>query len=152
MPAIITGPFLVAALLCERVLQEKDGHISVIRVFDRLMRRIEDEKPPLKMPAFTPRFYLFLSFKAGGIKGEKQVTIRSSSKEGTVENYSLSTPILFRGGATGNNVILDVSLKVLKEGLVWFDVILGKKTLTRIPLQIQYERVVQSQGKKREKG
>ncbi len=31
-----SGPYLIAALLCEKVLQEKDGIISVIRMIDRI--------------------------------------------------------------------------------------------------------------------
>lgn len=31
-----TGPFLVAAVLCERVLQEKNDLISIIRMTDRI--------------------------------------------------------------------------------------------------------------------
>lgn len=32
-----TGPYLQAALLCERVMEEKDGVLSVIRIIDRLI-------------------------------------------------------------------------------------------------------------------
>jgi len=41
-----TGPYLQAALLCERVMQEKDGVLSVIRIIDRVIHTAMGPETP----------------------------------------------------------------------------------------------------------
>ena len=36
MPSTSDGPYLAAAFLCEKVLQEKDEAVSIIRIIDRV--------------------------------------------------------------------------------------------------------------------
>ena len=45
-----TGPYLVAALFCEKVLSEKDGVISTMRIVDRITITVSGEAPPRKCP------------------------------------------------------------------------------------------------------
>ena len=41
-----SGPYLAAAVLCEKVLQEKDGVLSAIRLVDRFIITASGTQPP----------------------------------------------------------------------------------------------------------
>ena len=45
-----TGPFIAAAVICENVLNEQDGVLSVIRIIDRLIQQAVGPEPPDDMP------------------------------------------------------------------------------------------------------
>jgi hypothetical protein len=45
-----SGPYLAAAILCEKVLQEKDETISIIRMVDRISVTVNASEAPETMP------------------------------------------------------------------------------------------------------
>jgi hypothetical protein len=58
--AFETGPYLSAALLCEKVLVEQDSVKSLIRIFDRTIHASSGADAPQAMQPFQHRMYLFL--------------------------------------------------------------------------------------------
>jgi hypothetical protein len=44
------GPYLIAALICEKVLQEKDGTVSIIRMVDRVTLTTQAALSPETLP------------------------------------------------------------------------------------------------------
>jgi hypothetical protein len=44
------GPYLAAAVFCEKVLQEKDSVYTLVRIVDRLIMHATGVNPPEKMP------------------------------------------------------------------------------------------------------
>lgn len=137
------GPFLQAALICERLLTEQDGVVSAIRVIDRVFFVTDDDGRPVQ-----PRHLcvLLLSFKAGSARGSFNVEIRRekpSSEQSTV----LSAPIYFEGdGDRGANLIVNMSFEPDEPGLYWFDVLFEGNRVTRIPLRAIFQRPAQTQG------
>ena len=83
------GPFLNSALLCERVLQEPDGTLSVIRAVDMItVTQVGDPIPENAVVVGPPlRLFLLLSFK-GGVLGSKHVlTVTGYSPSGATETF-----------------------------------------------------------------
>lgn len=68
------GPFLTIAVLCEKVLQEKDGVPSIIRVVDRIT--ISGHSPSMPPTQISPT--LVVAMKAGMFRGMADLEIQPS--------------------------------------------------------------------------
>src|SRR5229473_2012951 len=90
------GPWLQAAVFCEKVLFEKDGPVSLIRMVDRFNITASGVAPPTKMPPTTITVTAFLYFKSGIARGSYEITVNgydpSHKKISTV-----IAPMLFEG-------------------------------------------------------
>lgn len=138
-----SGPYLVAALLCERVLQEKDETISVIRMVDRIVVTVNALGSPETIPSTPVNLNAFISLKSGSARGRGTVKWRVETPSGLNLPDQL-LPVLFEGDDRGVNLIVALNLVIDQEGVYWFKVMLEEKLLTRIPLRILYQRIGQS--------
>ena len=138
-----SGPYLIAAILCEKVLQEKDETVSIIRMIDRVTLTVPASISPETLPPLPLNLTLFLSFKSGSAKGRNTIKLRIESPSGIKLPEQL-LPILFEGEDRGANLILALNLVVDQEGVYWFDIFLEEELITRIPLRMIYQRVGQS--------
>jgi hypothetical protein len=131
-----TGPHLTAAALCEKVLQETDGIVSLIRIFDRLTLNAVGAGPaPGDLLKPAANMTLFISFKSGSARGKATVAIRVERPDGLMRDV-MTGPVLFEGEERGVNVVLALVLQFELEGLYWFHVLLDEQLVTRIPLRI----------------
>ncbi len=126
-------PLLAAAVLCEKVLHEKDDVASIVRIIDTLTITGEDPSLP---PGFVA-LNMFLCFKSGDAKGTRKLTIRQASPLGDTEDIHKQS-LDFRGNEQGVHVHCTIPMALKKTGLYWFDVIVNSETMTRIPLRINY--------------
>jgi len=136
------GPYVQVAVLCEKVLQEKDGAVSIIRIVDRFTVMVAGPAAPDEMPPGTIHTNLVVTLKSGFLKGRQNLRIVPTTPSGK-RLSELSTGVLLEGDDRGVNAIFDLRLPVNEEGLYWFDVQLDEQLLTRIPLRLVYQRVVQ---------
>ena len=87
------GPYLAFAVICERVLREIDGVLSLIRIFDTLTINGSGQRlSPTNLP-----LSLAVSFRKGGKEGKATVLIRPRSPSGG-DLPGIEQPILFQGG------------------------------------------------------
>ncbi|MBI4609615.1 MAG: hypothetical protein HY726_11470 [Candidatus Rokubacteria bacterium] len=137
------GPYLSTAVFCEKVLQEKDGVASVIRIVDRFIVTISasGSEPPEKMPPMTITTTAFLSFKSGFAKGSQVIKLVPRDPSGRPMAPEALLPVFFEGDDRGASVTVNVTFRVEEEGLYWFDVLLGDRLMTKIPLRVVYQRV-----------
>lgn len=140
------GPYLSAAVLCEKVLQEKDGVTSVIRIVDRLILTASGPIPPEQMPAMTVQLTAFVAFKSGLAKGSYTVKLVVKDEQGQPKGPEALLPIFFEGDDRGANLIVNMAFRVEKDGLYWFDVLLNGRLMTRMPLRIVYQRTSLTAG------
>ena len=138
-----TGPYLIVAAICERVLQEKDETISMVRMIDRLAVTVNALGSPEAMPPTVASITILISLKSGKARGRSTIKLRPEAPSGLKLPDQL-LPVLFEGEDRGVNLILNLSLLVDQEGVYWFDVLLEEQLLTRIPLRILYQRIGQS--------
>jgi hypothetical protein len=138
-----SGPYLIAALLCERVLQEKDETVSIIRMVDRITLTVPASTSPATLPPLPLALTLFLAFKSGSARGRNTIKLRIESPSGLRLPEQL-LPVLFEGEDRGVNLNLALSMIIDQEGVYWFEIFLEEEFLTRVPLRILYQRIGQS--------
>jgi hypothetical protein len=137
------GPYVQAALICERVLDEKDGVLSIIRVIDRITITTSGAAPPKEMPPTTVTFVLLVTLKSGDFRGRFTLRMIPTTPSGKKLN-EMSAGILLEGEERGINVVMNAQFQAQEEGLYWFDVVFEEQLLTRIPLRLIYQRLAQS--------
>ena len=141
------GPFLSAAFLCEKVLEEKDGVKSAIRIVDRVTRTAVGPNPPKEMVSFDYDINLFLRFKSGWARGSTNLRIETVKPSG-----ESSTPVqqtIFFEGEEDRGVDVTGHLRIKFEmiGIYWFHVYLDDEHLTQIPLRVIYmPQIIQERG------
>lgn len=132
------GPYVLMAVFCEKILQETDGVISVIRVVDRINIAPSGKDAPAQMPAIPLQLPTLLSFKSGFVRAKCQIHLRAESPSGK-ETTVASFPAFFEGDDRGVNLILNLGFQAEEEGLYWFSVYIEDDLATRIPLRILYQ-------------
>ncbi|HEU5377560.1 MAG TPA: hypothetical protein VFV38_19225 [Ktedonobacteraceae bacterium] len=137
------GPYLTAALICEKVLQEKDESLSIIRLVDRLTLTVQASHSPDTLPPFTVNLQALISFKSGSARGRNTVKWITETPSGLRLPEQLF-PVLFEGEDRGANLIITLNMTIDQEGVYWFHVLLENQPLTRIPLRILYQRIGQN--------
>jgi len=135
------GPFLQAAVFCEKILEEKDGVVSLVRVIDRVTVTAAGPTAPERMPpggvlAVTG----FLAFKSSFAKGSFEVKVTARSPSGQ-RLPDVVLPMFLEGDDRGKNLAFNATIHNVEAGLYWFDVSVGEKLVTRMPLRIVYQRM-----------
>jgi len=131
----ISGPHIQAAVFCEKVLIDRDGAASLIRIIDRF----NISGPTPEMPPNNIVFTIFISFKAGFYRGKASLKIAPVAPSGK-ELPALDFPILFEGDdERGTFVQANMTMLIQEEGLYWFDVSLLDLLVTRMPLRVVYQ-------------
>jgi hypothetical protein len=133
------GPYLQLAALCEKVLTEQDGVLSLVRVIDRLTVNVQMIGPSgMEAPALvTPpvQLTLALAFKSGEYQGTLPLKVRIETPS-SFKWPEFSVDLYFQGAEVGANVIAPMQFPAQDEGIYWFVVELGDELMTRIPLRV----------------
>jgi len=132
------GPYLQAAVICDKILEEKDGTKSAIRIVNRVTRAVLAPEPPQEMQPFEYHGFMLVSFKAGFTKGVSQLRIELSKPSGETAP-PIRASLVFEGEEDrGIDVVLDLNLKFEMAGIYWFSVFLDDTFVTRVPLRVVY--------------
>lgn len=139
------GPYLNAAFICEKVLQERDGVMSAIRIIDRLTHTMPGADVAVMDP-FPYQFTLLLGFKSGEALGNYQISIQPIRPEDNVKMGAAVYTVNFEAPADrGVGVCANMQIQFDTPGLWWFDIFLTElsglkriRRVTRIPLRIIY--------------
>jgi len=132
------GPYVQFATICDRVLREADGVLSIIRAVDRVIITADPEAPS-ELPEGRLTLTLVVSLKSDDARGRHPVTIQVHEPSGIAEEPK-ALEALFEGEERGVNLLVDFDL-VAKEGLYWFDIGIHDRLLTRVPLRVIYQRI-----------
>ncbi len=133
------GPFVRSALLCEKVLQERDGVMSYIRVIDRVMRTDRRPDAPENLEPFQHSMYAALSFVAGDARGRHTVVMEIEPPNGLKKQIA-SIDVQFEGGNKAAAIAALLNITLDAEGVHWIHVLLDGEPITQIPLEVQYRR------------
>jgi hypothetical protein len=138
-----TGPHLVTAALCETVLQEPSGVLSLIRMVDQITQSATGPDAPEQMPPFMlSTLTLVVSLKADQARGRHGIKIRPEQPGGQ-QLPEIEQPVQLMSGG-GVNLVMPLLLPITLEGTYWFDIIFtgpppqADRLLTRVPLQVLY--------------
>ncbi len=137
-------PYITAALLCDKVLEEKNGTLSAMRIADRMEYRLEGVPEGLK-----PMISIcgLVCLKSGPVVGDHTLKV-IVEKPGGDRKEAYSLPLKLMGKDHGQNVIMNIALGIEQEGLYWFDVLFDEDLLTRIPLMVVQQQAQVPQEKK----
>jgi hypothetical protein len=134
------GPYLSYAVICEKVLNEQDGVLSLIRLIDRVTVRVVTpsgaEVPAALLPPAPPIPITFVvGLKSGDYTGTVPVKVRIEAPSG-YQWPEFETSAELRGEEAGANVVLPMQFPALDEGVHWFVVEVSGEVVTRVPLRI----------------
>jgi hypothetical protein len=153
-PELDQGPYLAAAILCETLLREEGGVLSLIRVIDQVTITAPQEVLASGQP-IPYKTVLVISFRAGAFEGPATIGYRAVGPSGTVvvgpsgvTTERRDYPVLFegrsRGPNTGVNFNVEITLGLTEPGPYWFDIFLDDERVTRVPLQVVLEQTPSS--------
>jgi hypothetical protein len=140
------GPYVQMAGLCDQVIEDKTGALSLIRIVDTITHTEARPDAPIEMPSVTYPLKMVIMLKSGRARGRHELKIVPEMPSGEVKP-PLTQSIQMEGEERGVNRIINMLFTLTMEGLYWFNVYLDDSLLTRIPLRIKYNRVVTQQPK-----
>jgi hypothetical protein len=129
-------PHLQVATFCEKILEEKDGALTLVRMIDRLTHHGQEAE----MQPFPFSLALAVVFKSGFMRGRATITVCPVSPTGKVLP-ALTHQVHFEGDERGAGLALHLTFVFEEEGLYWFDVRLNEELVTRVPMRILYQQV-----------
>ena len=134
------GPYLQAALICEKTLQETGVH-SLIRVVDRITIAATGPEVPMQMPPQNLDLTAVIMIKSGDARGRYPLKFRPEAPGGE-QRAAIEVALQLEGDERGN--VINIELKGLqldREGLWWFDILFGddETLMTRMPLRLVYQ-------------
>jgi hypothetical protein len=133
-------PYCMAALLCEKIVQEPDGVPTIVRAIDKITFQVPEALLGV-IPGFGWQGSLLLIFKSGTAKVKKTVIVKGINPDGTELMEDISSKITFAGddGLSGSNVYIQLTLMVRMKGLHWFHVLLDGKRVMRVPFIVEFK-------------
>jgi len=135
------GPYIQMAGLCESVIEDKTGALSLIRIIDTITHTEARPDAPTEMPPVTYPMKMVIMLKSGRARGRHELKIAPELPSGELKS-PITKSIHMEGEERGFNNIFNMFFTFTMEGLYWFNVYLEDSLLTRIPLRIKYSRVV----------
>lgn len=138
----VGGPFLLYAVVCEKVLVEQDGVNSLIRVVDRFTvakpsAQSDENGQPTALPVLM--ITLTVAFKSGDAPGSHGIGIQYHSPSGKMGQLTESDFSCSDEEDGGANIIANVLFPTDEEGVCWIDISLDGSRVTRLPLRIVYQ-------------
>jgi hypothetical protein len=135
------GPYLLAALFCERVLTETNGIMSFIRIVDKWTVT----GPDATMQPTVIQTTLVILLKSGVHRGPIRVTITPTSPAGVIM-AGITLPAVLEGDDDrGVAVIAPMAFPVQEWGLFWFEVAVDGASFTNVPLRVVYQQSIPTQ-------
>ena len=135
------GPYVQMAGLCEQVIEDKNGVLSLIRVVDTITHTATGPDAPAEMPPVVYPLKMVIMLKSGRAKGRHELKLVPELPSGE-SKPPLVRSIQLEGEERGVNRIIHMQFTFELEGLYWFNVYFDDSMLTRVPLRVKYDRVV----------
>ena len=130
--------------LCEQVIEDKTGALSLIRIIDTITHTEARPDAPVEMPPVTYPMKMVIMLKSGRARGRHELKMVPELPSGEVKP-AFTRSVQMEGEERGFNNIVNMVFTFTMEGLYWFNVYLDDSLLTRIPLRIKYNRIVTQQ-------
>lgn len=140
IPKDLPRPWLKVGVLCEKVLQERDGVVSLIRIVDRFTVTKAGPEPPQEMPEYDAHLYVVMIF-SGGL-GNFEAQLRIVHPDGK-ETLTPTMPFFVDSLERGHQIVGDLHITFKKEGLYYIEFMLDNDVVGRTPFRVIYQRVKQ---------
>jgi hypothetical protein len=124
----MSGPWLQTAVLCERVAGDEDGRVAALDIVDGV--EVEAGRPIA--------LNLIIAVVRGGWEGTIRLRVVAFDPLGepiaSMEVDGDPPPIPY----AQSRILTPIELVPGRPGVFWFDVQLGRATVTRVPLRIDW--------------
>jgi hypothetical protein len=129
-------PYLMAALLCERILQEKDEVLSAIRIADTFYVTVPKNLAPEVKPAI--QLTMLLGFKKRiHTEAEKHfLTLRIKAPSGTVTQQPTVDLNFKADEVSGANLLATLQMGVSEFGVFQIEVAVDDEVVTVVPFRL----------------
>ena len=143
------GPWVILACFTDAVQQEKDGTLRLGRIIDKINIEVKATAPGGEevtmsleqlLPSLPPlpvTLILVVGIKGGDFAGDAVLAIEIDRPDGKRVS-GLRRSMTLPGAHGGMNAILRMTLSFEGPGVRWFNVRLGRKLLTRVPMEVSY--------------
>lgn len=145
MSTKLSGPIVQVACLCDKVLREIDGTISIIRAIDTWTFENNDTNAPRVMPAQEVILHYLILVKAGEAKGRFTYSLELETPSGNRKPLGKIDASFTGGQNEGASLDFGLVLALEGEGLHWvnaYEEVPGvadfSKPIGRSPLQVIY--------------
>ncbi|HEX2049612.1 MAG TPA: hypothetical protein VHJ34_03145 [Actinomycetota bacterium] len=131
------GPFVQAAVFCEKVVEQADDNVTLVGVTDSATAF---ESHGESGSQYHIDITAFLYLIAGEVAGKQVLILRPRTPSGASLTEA-RLPVTFEAGASGVQIQIQAEIPTDEEGTYWFDLFLGeKRLLTRLPLRVRAAR------------
>ncbi len=135
------GPYLQAAILCDRVLEERDGVLSAIRIVElfgfagsaTVDSSSETERPPVGVPIALLLLVMLRALPSRGATLGLQLVNPSGRRGKPTEPVHLEPA----GSYRGVNARFEITFIATETGTHWLEVLLDEALLTRVPFDVE---------------
>lgn len=122
-------PYVAVATLCEKVLQEKDNVVSLVRIVDTVKFAVVPGQGAIRLT-------LMVMLRSGEAIGRYEVRFVMRKPSGEQQELAVAPTIELTGNEHGANIQADLLLRATEIGLHWFDVLVDGEKLTSVPLRL----------------
>lgn len=135
-----TGPYVNLAVFCEQAIEDKNNVLTLVRIVDQLtVSASGDDAPEDLPPGAVVNTNLVIGLRAGQARGKQTVQVVLEHPDGS-RHGGPDVPVHFTQGENGGaNLILKMALALSTAGAYWADILVNKRLVTRIPLDIRYQ-------------
>jgi hypothetical protein len=144
------GLYVNYAALCEKVLHEADGVLSLIRIIDQVTITITTagpvgaEVPTGLVPPAPPIAVTFaLGLKSSERMDDVPVKIRIDTPS-AFKFPEFETTVELPGEERGAAIVLPMQIPAQDEGIYWFVVEVSGEVVTRVPLRVFKQIITQT--------
>lgn len=127
------GPYLTGAFFCDKILTERDGAISAIRLVDRLTFNIQpgsDTSPKIHS------LNLFIALKSGERPGVTNIRIEGRKPSPPHLPNVEKIIHLDQAASSGANLNIRVTVDFDQPGVWWFILYVNEHERTRVPIEV----------------
>lgn len=132
------GPYVQAALLCERVVQEKAGRVTIVRLLDRVVVRAVTNAGPSQIPTTIVQCHAVVILKTGSRPGKYKLRlVLTSPSKKRLREFSVDINLPAEEDQ-GVNIVMPIEFPAEEEGVYWFEVKLNdeESPLTKTSLRL----------------
>jgi hypothetical protein len=139
MPTVSTGPYVVAALLCEKVEPKPDGSLDLRGIVDGVVVTPETghDDPPGVRPAATLHLTAIVSVRAGEVRGAHTLALEGRFPSGA-RGLSVTRRVELSDEVPGASLVQPLELPVHEPGTYCFIATFDGQPLTRFDLHVRY--------------
>src|SRR2546427_11635566 len=132
------GPYVQAALLCERVVQESGGRVTIVRLIDRVIAPTVATVGPAQIPPTIVSCHAVVILKTGSRPGNYKLRLLlTSPSKRPIREFSLNISLPDEEDQ-GVNGVMPIQFPATEEGVYWFEVRLDNEEwpLTKTSLRL----------------